>query len=79
MSSDRFTNSHRKAGSPRLTTYETQTVAKCDLDLTFDQSINLNVNLPVVKVVPSAPRPSQKRDLSPGLTGCYSQRKQINT
>ena len=35
----------------------------------------INVNLPVVKVVPTSPGHSQKRDLSPGLPGCYTQRK----
>ena len=35
----------------------------------------INVNLPVVTVVPTTPRHPQKRGLSPGLAGCYSQRK----
>ena len=31
----------------------------------------LNVNCHVAKLVLSAPRPSQKKELSPGLAGCY--------
>ena len=33
--------------------------------------LNLNVNCHVVNHVHTAPGPSQKKELSPGLAGCY--------
>ena len=33
--------------------------------------LNQTINLNVVKVVPSAPGHSQKRELSPGVSECY--------
>ena len=42
---------------------------------TQEQTMNTHVNFHVVKVVHAAPGHSQKREISPGLAGCYSQRK----